>query len=207
MMREARLFVDESLLELNVVLAEMFRTRQTIDESGAPTELRWETSKHFAEALYRTVTTLQPALSVEIGMACGVSTLAMLTGLQQVGDGHLISIDPYQSTEFRGAGRCAVKRAGLSERHQVIEKPSYLALPELVGAGHLLDFAYIDGWHTFDYVLLDFFYIDRMLRPGGMVAFNDCSFPAIHKVLLYMAAHRRYEEVDVGLHATPAWES
>jgi len=43
--------------------------------------------------------------------------------------------------------------------------------------GERIDFAFIDGAHTFDHVLVDFFYIDRMLNVGGIVAFDDVGFP------------------------------
>ncbi len=62
-----------------------------------------------------------------------------------------------------------------------------------------LDFAYIDGWHTFDYTLLDFFFIDKMLKPTGIVGFNDCHYPAVERVLGFVKSHRRYEPLDVGL--------
>ena len=64
---------------------------------------------------------------------------------------------------------------------------------------HPLDFAYIDGMHTFDYVLLDFFFIDKMMSPGGVVAFNDCGWRAIHRALGFVRTHRRYFELDVCL--------
>jgi len=32
-----------------------------------------------------------------------------------------------------------------------------------------VDFAFIDGNHVFEYVLVDFFLIDKLLRPGGAI--------------------------------------
>jgi hypothetical protein len=81
----------------------------------------------------------------------------------------------------------------------VIEEPDFLALPRLLALGCKVDFGYIDGWHTFDYTLLDFYYIDRMLPVNGVVGFNDCDYPAVHKAINFVLSHRRYKEVDVGL--------
>jgi hypothetical protein len=65
-----------------------------------------------------------------------------------------------------------------------------------------IDLAYIDGWHTFDYVLLDFFYVDKMLRRGGVVGFNDAGWRSVLRVLRFVTTHRRYQEIDVGLPRT-----
>ena len=69
----------------------------------------------------------------------------------------------YQSTHWKGAGLNAVHQAGLSEYHRLVEAPDYLALPDLLNRQTPVNFAYIDGWHRFEYALLDFFYVDKML--------------------------------------------
>jgi len=43
----------------------------------------------------------------------------------------------------------------------------FKVLPRLLESGKKIDFAYIDGWHTFDYTLLDWCYIDRQDAPPG----------------------------------------
>jgi hypothetical protein len=80
-----------------------------------------------------------------------------------------------------------------------MEDYDYFALPELLRRKLPVDFAYIDGWHTFDYTLLDFFYLDKMLKVGGIVAFNDCSWPAVEKAMRFVTSHRQYREISVGL--------
>jgi len=92
-----------------------------------------------------------------------------------------------------------VARAGLQMFHQLIEEPDFVALPKLLGSGQTLDFGYIDGWHTFDYTMLDFYYIDKMLKTKGIVGFNDCGYPAVHKALNFVLSHRHYTELEVGL--------
>lgn len=154
----------------------------------------------FAEALYRTVRKEKPRLVVEIGMAFGASSLAILTALEENGgDGQLISLDPNQLAGASGRGVAYVEQAGLAHRHRLIEEVDYLALPNLIREGLVVDFGYIDGWHTFDYSLIDFFLLDKMLRVGGLVAFNDCHYEAVEKVTKFVLSHRHYAEEDVGL--------
>jgi predicted O-methyltransferase YrrM len=205
------------LLERNPVLREMFATGVTPGERGHlrplnPTAIEQEE----AEVLYRVVLEERPAVCVEIGFAYGVSALAILTALVEAEgqlhllaragaaaglglrpDRRLISIDPNQKKSFGNAGLEAVRRAGLGGRHELIEKESQLALPALVDSGLEIGLGYIDGWHTFDGTLLDFWFLDRLLRPNGIVAFNDCNLPAVDRVIGFVHTHRRYAELDV----------
>ena len=77
-------------------------------------------------------------------------------------------------------------------------------LPKLLEKGVVLDLAFIDGWHTFDYTLLDFFYIDKMLRPGGVVLLHDRSWPSKQKVMRFIKTHRKYRELPVRSSVGPA---
>src|SRR5205814_2034177 len=105
--------------------------------------------------------------------------------------------DPHQSNEYKRAGVTAIDRAGLTGRHTLLETFDYLALPNLLAATQSVDLAFVDGWHTFDYTLLDFWYLDKMLRVGGIIGFDDCHFAAVHKVIAFINTHRQYEEVSV----------
>ena len=183
---------------LSPILREMLETGTALDESGAVHQIGAHLSLEHCTALYNAVLHLRPSVVVEIGMAYGTSALAILSALTETG-GRLISIDPDELTQWNGVGVASVKRAGFSEQHELIADFDYLALPELLRRGERIDFAYIDGWHTFDYTLLDFFYIDKMLSAGGMVGFNDCDLRAVHRVIKFVKRYRHYTEVDVGL--------
>jgi predicted O-methyltransferase YrrM len=193
-------FLEPALEVPNPVLADIFATSSVIDTADRAIPVHGNISVAHANALYRTVRDLDPATVLEVGMAYGIATLAIASALHDAASGgQLISIDPNQSRHWRNVGVLNLERAGLDRHHRLIERVDYLALPQLVTDRQTIQFAYIDGWHTFDYTLLDFFYIDRMLTPGGVVAFNDCALPSVHKVLRFVTSHRRYREVDVGL--------
>jgi predicted O-methyltransferase YrrM len=184
----------------NDVLREMLSTGRAVGSDGASVSLESSISLESAEALYGVVVRARARVVLEVGMACGVSSLAILTALRDLGeDGRLISIDPHQSTQWRRCGITAVERAGLGERHRLMEEASQLALPRLLAERTTAQVAYIDGWHTFDCAFLDFWYSDRMLTVGGVIGFNDCRLPAIEKVIRFVLSHRKYQEIQVGL--------
>jgi predicted O-methyltransferase YrrM len=185
------------------VLDDLLRTGVARTPADEPVKMISNISTAFAEALYETVLSKRPGIAVEIGMAFGVSSLAILTALNQAGgDGRLITIDPNQTTDWASCGRAAVARAGFSARHELIEELDFKALPRLLDRSIKVDFAYIDGWHTFDYTLLDWWYIDKMMPVGAIVGFNDCGFPGVEKVIQFVLSHRSYVEMDVGLPVT-----
>jgi predicted O-methyltransferase YrrM len=193
-------FFEPALEVPNPVLADIFATSSVTDDGGSRVRLHGNISLAHANALYRTVRGLDPTTVIEVGMAYGIATLAIASALEEAANGgELISIDPHQSRHWRNIGVLNLQRARLDGHHRLIERVDYLALPELVADRRTIEFAYIDGWHTFDYTLLDFFYIDRMLAPGGVVAFNDCALPSVRRVTRFITAHRRYREIDVGL--------
>jgi hypothetical protein len=70
-------------------------------------------------------------------------------------------------------------------------------LPQFLAEGLEVEFAFIDGWHTFDHVLLDFFYINRMLRVGGVIVFDDVLMPSINRVLRCILAYPAYRLFEV----------
>lgn len=151
----------------------------------------------FAAELTRQVATLQPQLAIEIGMANGLSSLAILAGLPP--GGQLISIDPFQDEQWGGQGRSLVTQSDRAGSHRLIQDFDYLALPQLLQEKCAAQFIYIDGMHTFDYVTLDAFFADKLLAVGGVIAFNDCGFRAIHKYLKFFRSHRHYEELPTAL--------
>ncbi|PLK25479.1 O-methyltransferase [Novosphingobium sp. TH158] len=183
--------------EPGALLAELFAGKATYADGRSVGDTHSVISPAFAQALGGFVAREKPKLVVEVGMALGASSLAILSALDA--DARLISIDPFQSTDYKGVGKSLVEQSNRASQHVLIEKPDYVALPELLAQNIQPDLVYIDGMHTFDYVALDAFYADKLVRPGGVVAFNDCGFRSIHKFLKYFQKHRHYEEIDVGL--------
>jgi hypothetical protein len=80
-------------------------------------------------------------------------------------------IDPEEMTVWHGVGVAQLKRAGIGF-FELITEPSELALPALLRQQPAsFDLIFIDGWHTFDQVMLDQVMLDmyyaNLLVPNG----------------------------------------
>jgi predicted O-methyltransferase YrrM len=177
------------------LLEEIYATRRVRDRDGAPLDDVFPASIPLEHAirLAEVVRDNDLLRTVETGMAYGVSTLA-IAGVHADRDaGQHVAIDPIQSTKWRSIGRTNLRRAGIERFVRVLEERSDEALPRLVAEGNACDFAFIDGHHLFDFALVDFFYVDRMLVEGGIVAFHDPWIPAVGRVLDFVRSNRAYE--------------
>jgi predicted O-methyltransferase YrrM len=133
-----------------------------------------------------------PTVVIEIGLAYGSSALAIAEALVAGGSNearHVI-IDAYQS-QFRGSGWAAIAGAGLAGLCSLVEERSQIALPRLLADGFVADAAFVDGSHIFHNVFADLFYLRELVRPGGLVILDDCSY-------LSVATAARYFEVNTG---------
>jgi len=146
--------------------------------------------------LYELVRANGARSALEIGMACGTSSLVIARALADNGGGTLTSIDPFQTSSFERAGIRNLEAAGFAAMHRLIEEPDYVALPALLAEPPRFDFVFIDGWHSFDFALVDLFYADLLLAPGGVVALHDTAWPAVYKAVRFFEAHKPYERLS-----------
>lgn len=129
--------------------------------------------------------------SIEIGCAFGLSSLHICLALQgRPGASHTI-LDPFQTSTFDRAGVRLLERAGI-DLFQLREERSEFELPRLLESGRQFDFCFIDGLHTFDQTLLDFYYLNRMLKVGGILAIDDINHPAVNKAAKYIITYPCY---------------
>jgi len=175
------------------ILEELLGKKEVVSPDGSRIPLHSSINKEEGEFLQRLVAAVRPVVSLEVGLAYGVSALFICEALAKVGAQAHIVIDPSQTGYWQGIGLRYLKEAGYGHliKHYALE--SQAALPNIVAEGTRIDFAFIDGWHTFDHALVDFFYIDKLLNVGGIVAFDDAGFPAIHKLCRFVATNRNYK--------------
>ena len=141
-----------------------------------------------------------PGTVIEIGLAYGSSALAIAEALVAAGsdEARHVIVDAYQN-RFHGSGWAAITGAGLAGLCSLVEERSHIALPRLLGDGLVADAAFVDGSHIFHNVFVDLFYLRELVRPGGLVILDDCSYLAV-------ATAARYFEVNTGWERAPiAW--
>jgi predicted O-methyltransferase YrrM len=183
---------------MNPVLEEIVTTGLTKTPDGKKVEVKPESiSLKEGEYLQEIISDLNPSITLEIGMAYGVSSLYICDALKRKDNTRHIIIDPQDSKmPWFKIGLSNLERAGYGDIIEYHDMKSYEALPQLLSRGQKIDFAFIDGWHTFDYAFVDFFYIDKMLNVGGVVVFDDADWPSIRKLCRYIATNYSYSVLD-----------
>lgn len=172
-----------------------------LDSGRAPTTdgnaidiTRFALSRAAADLLGAFAGACEPDRIVEVGCASGVSTLAMA---QAAPESSLIVMDPKQDSHWKGAGRTAIERAGIGSRVDLRHERSDEALPDLIAEGTRTQFAFIDGWHMLDYVMMEALLVDRMLDVGGLILLHDLWMPALQQLASFWTTNRAYEPVTI----------
>ena len=139
---------------MNEVIDQIVKTGRVTDAEGEVYEPVSAVSLESGGLLYDFVRRVKPTSTLETGMAYGMSTLFICKALQDNGQGCHAAIDPFQACEFKSVGVLNVERAGLSHRFRLHQAASDVVLPQLCAEGRTLDFAFVDGWHLFDFTLV-----------------------------------------------------
>ncbi|HKG21226.1 MAG TPA: class I SAM-dependent methyltransferase [Blastocatellia bacterium] len=179
---------------MNELLRAIYSTGRVEDKDGNaiecfPTSVPFETGA----LLYDLVRRHGLSRTIEIGMAYGMSALFICQALKDNGAGSHTAIDPAQDASWGSIGRLNIERAGLGGRFRFFPGTSHEVLPRLLLEKESFDFAFVDGMHLFDYTLVEFFYLDKMLEAGGYIAFDDIGLPSVRKAVSFILRNRAYE--------------
>ncbi|HEY6329613.1 MAG TPA: class I SAM-dependent methyltransferase [Blastocatellia bacterium] len=187
-----------------IELRDIIRTQRMVGRSGKTFEgLGALSSPNNLLTLRNLCLDLRPARSMEIGLSFGGSCLAITSTLREMGvtpSRQHLALDPYQKQVWDDTGLMAVEQAGLDGYLEFRSAFSGLELPRLVESNAELDLVYIDGSHLFEDVFVDFYYVARLLKKGGVVVFDDSSNGNVFKVLRFIRRNMKSEfaELDLG---------
>jgi len=142
-----------------------------------------------------------PQRTMEIGLGCGTSALLFLNWHQRhsaTGEALHTALDPYQA-DLDHAGLEQIERAGFSGRFRHIPRLSHAALPQLVVEGERFQLIYVDGSHLFEDVFIDLYYSARLLAEGGVILFDDATWPDVAKALAFIRKNMAssLQEIDL----------
>lgn len=177
------------------IVNRIYSTREVRDARGVARKLTSEVSPDEGELLGRLIDRYKVSTSLEIGCAYGLSSLYICQALARQSTPNHTIIDPFQSKNWGNIGVDHLREAGC-DFFSIIEELSEIALPKLLTGGAKYDMVLIDGLHTFDQALVDFYFADRMLRDGGIMVFDDVHLPCIRMVCRYVMTYGNYQVVD-----------
>lgn len=159
------------------------------------------------EELYKTICNLSPSVILEIGTARG-GTLYLWTQAA-ANNAVIVSVD-LPGGEFGGAyPLCRVpfykSFAKPGQEIHLLRKDSHdvKTIKEVEGlfGTRPVDFAFIDGDHTYEGVKADFLNYGNLVRPGGVIAFHDIlptsDFPDIQVFRFWQEIKDKYDTKEL----------
>jgi predicted O-methyltransferase YrrM len=117
--------------------------------------------------------------ALEIGTYQGVSAARIARALAP--DGLLYCVDPWPETEERGNNPCwsicqrHLRRSGVKNRIRILRGYSLEMASQIPDQ---LDFAFVDGDHTWEGIKTDWTIISEKMLRGGVVCLHDSFTPA-----------------------------
>ncbi len=192
---------DRKDLSVNDYLYNAYKYGFIEDPTGTKHKLIDVTSPEEGRLIYDIVRKNKYTKTLEIGLAMGASAVWICQAHKDNGiKGLHTAIDPNQSTQYKNLGLLMVKNSGLINYFDIIENLSYFVLPTILedvqkGKTSKFDFIYIDGWHTFDYTLIDFFYSDQLLNIGGTIVIDDVRHAGVKKCVSYILQNYKHYKV------------
>src|ERR1043165_3114578 len=123
------------LSRVNAVLDEIFATRRIRKPDGSAVPYEYSVSLDEGEALQRAIREVRPKVTLEIGLAHGVSAVFICEALKEVGGERHIVIDPGPVEGWNEIGLHTIERAGYRSMIEFHNEPSHQALPKLEAKG------------------------------------------------------------------------
>lgn len=130
---------------------------------------------------------------LEMGFHTGSTALYMANATADR-NGNVTSVC-LDAEEDAARGLQLLQENGVAQRHRLIHDNSNRVVPELFLAGETFDFVFMDGWKTFDHLSMELYFINRMLRTGGAIVFDDSYMPSVRQAIRLLKRYYGYTEI------------
>lgn len=144
---------------------------------------------------------------LEIGFFQGKSSAYFAAILEDLGRGHLVTIDLRSAMEREPNIEKVLSTVGLSHRvTPIYAHRSYTwELAKMIQSDPTprFDFCYFDGGHTWDNTGFGFLLVDVLLRPGGLIVFDDLPWTIEEAMKGRLQAPRHWRSCSPDERATP----
>jgi predicted O-methyltransferase YrrM len=144
---------------------------------------------------------------LELGFYHGVSTCYMAAALKGIDRGSIVSIDLESAQKRQPNIEELLEKCGYLDTVEFYYEPvSYnWRLMKLIEAQErTFDLCYLDGGHDWYNTGLAFFLVDKLLRPGGWIIFDDLDWTMEHIEAKW--ALRKPEEERITPQVRKVWE-
>lgn len=134
-----------------------------------------------ADRLRKILHIYKPSQCLELGFFHGVSSMYTCAILDELGDERtLTSIDKEVARGFSPNINNLATDLGFEGMLEVHFEPrTYLwRLKAFIEEGRTFDFCYLDGGHNWGDTGFAFFLLDKILKPGGLILFDDFNWTA-----------------------------
>jgi hypothetical protein len=140
--------------------------------------------------LWRLAALVTPSsLTLETGS--GLSTICLAI----IGAEH-ICISPDEREHHRIRRYCADHNIS-TEQVRFVPLKSQVVLPSLDLRGHTLDFVLIDGSHAFPDPMIDYYFANRHLKVGGLLAIDDLNISSVGVLHKFLLTEPAYELIEI----------
>lgn len=182
----------------NTKIANYFETNVKIGSDGR--EYRPDHSSirlNEALELQRLIIESRANQTLEIGLACGASAVAISEILEQseTSDRH-VALDPFQS-HFGNVGLRELDRLGLRDKVEFLPLFSTDFLYDCSKQGRRFDLIFNDGGHSIGNKVTDAFLADQCLNRGGIIAFHDAFMFSVTAAVKYLVKDRGYQVINL----------
>jgi hypothetical protein len=181
-------------------LDEFYSSPNKIDCEGKCLYRGGSPRKIECELLARLVLDVTPVRTIDWGLGDAAACIAIVLARKELcTHGKHVSLDPFQHSISKDVGLIQLQSRGLREGVDFREDRSEDFLVEAARSNRAFDFIFVDGDHSLGGKVTDAYLADRVLRPGGIIAFHDSLFKSTSAAISFLMRSRSYELVDLGV--------